>query len=128
MNKWQIILPIVAFAVIILAMGISHERGERDYAIRLLTASVGHELIASTNSSHLTGIGPDLQTQLYKLHTSPIDISTVLLGDEPSPIGDGSACSRLVLTNKVGQGLLIRLRQTDQPGIFRVLGFRSVAQ
>jgi len=128
MNKWQIILPITAFAVVFLAIGITHELGERDYAIRLMTASVGHELVTSTNSSHLTGGGADLQAQLYKLHTSPVGISTVLLGDEPSPIGDGSACSRLTLTNEVGQGLLIRLQQTDHPATFRVLSFRSISQ
>jgi hypothetical protein len=73
-------------------------------------------------------VGPHLKAQLSELLRSPTRISTVRLGDAPPPAGDGKACSRLVLTNKAGQRLLIRLRQVDRPGMFEVLGFRNISE
>ena len=126
MNKWQIICPLVVIAVAGLTFGVIHERGEHRSFISVASHSIGSDLIVATNSSHLVHIGPDLHTRLSELLGTRAQVSTVLLGDDPSPIGDGSACSRVVLTNDVGQGLLIRLRQADQPGIFYVLGFRRL--
>ena len=123
MNKWQIICPVVAIAVVAVVMALNHARKGRDYFILMATYSVGRDIVATTNSSHLIRIGPELHARLSELLVSPTHIATVLLGDEPSPIGDGRACSRLVLTNEVAEGVVIRLRQADTPGTFHVLGF-----
>jgi hypothetical protein len=127
MNRWQIICPVVAIAIFALATALIHGRKEHDYFIRMTTYGVGRDIIETTNSSHLIKIGPGLQARLSELLVSPTHIATVLLGDEPPPIGDGSACSRLVLTNEVADGVVIRLRQADTPGTFHVVGFLRAA-
>lgn len=126
MNRWQIICPVVAIAIFALATVLIRGRKEHDYFLRTTTYRVGRELIETTNSSHLIQIGPGLQARLSELLISQTYIATVLLGDEPSPAGDGSACSRLVLTNEVADGVVIRLRQGDRPGAFHVVGFLKI--
>src|SRR5438105_4317394 len=111
MNKWQIICPVVAIAIFALVTAMIHGRKERDHFIQMKTYGVGRDIIETTNSSHLTEIPPGLQARLSELLVSPTHIATVLLGDEPSPIGDGSAGSRLALTNEIADGVVIRLRQ-----------------
>jgi hypothetical protein len=128
MNKWQIICPMVALLVVGLAFGFIALRGQHRGFISVASRSIGDDLIASTNSSHLVRIGPDLKTRLSELLSVRTHIADVLLGDEPAPIGDGTACSRLVLTNDAGRGLLIRLRQAEESGMFHVLGFRSISE
>ena len=123
MNKWQIICPVVVIAIFALVTALVHGGKEHAYFIQMTTYGVGRDIIETTNSSHLTKIDPALQARLSELLVSPTHIATVLLGDEPSPIGDGSACSRLVLTNEVADKIVIRLRQADTPGTFYVLGF-----
>ncbi len=128
MNKWQIICPVVALVLAAMVIAVITGRGHHRAFISAASHAVGHDLIASTNSARLVRIGPDLQSRLSSLLGAPTRVSTVLFGDEPSPFGDGRACSRVVLTNDSGQGLLIRLRQADSPDTFHVLGFRSVSQ
>jgi hypothetical protein len=55
-------------------------------------------------------------------------IAAVLLGDEPRPTGDGSACSRLLLTNEMADGILLRLGQGKTIGTFEVLGYLKVSE
>ena len=126
MNKWQIICPAVAMLVVGLVFGIIAVRGQHRGFISVASRSIGGDLITGTNSSRLVRIGPDLHACLSALLAARAQVANVRLGDDPSPIGDGTACSRLVLTNDLGQGLLIRLRPADQSGKFQVLGFRSI--
>ena len=128
MNKWQIICPVVAMLIVGLVFGIVAVRGQHRGFISVASRSIGGDLIASTNSSHLVRIGPDLQAHLSELLSARTHVADVLLGDEPSPFGDGAACSRLVLTNDAGRGLLIRLRPAEESGMFHVLGFRTVSE
>src|SRR4051812_24955130 len=128
MNKWQIICPVAAMLIAALVFGIIAVRGQHRGFISVASRSIGGDLIASTNSSHLVRIGPDLQAYLAELLSARTHIAAVLLGDEPSPIGDGTACSRLVLTNDAGRGLLIRLRPAEESGMFHVLGFKTVSR
>jgi hypothetical protein len=111
-----------------LVFGIIAIRGQHRGFISVASRSIGGDLIASTNSSHLVRIGPDLQARLSELMAARTHVADVLLGDEPSPYGDGTASSRLVLTNDAGRGLLIRLRPAEQSGMFHVLGFRTVSE
>ena len=132
MNKWQIICPLVAMLLALLVFGVIQGSKEHRYFIRGATASIGNDLITDTNSSALVprprddGISIHLQKRLSDLHSSPLYIAAVLLGDEPRPTGDGSACSRLVLTNEAGDGILIRLGQAKTIGKFEVLGYLQV--
>jgi hypothetical protein len=87
--------------------------------------SIGRELISATNSQHLIQVSPDLQARMAELLASPTRISSVVLGDMAPPMSDGKACSRLVLTNDAGRGLLIRLSRAEQSGKFRVLDYSS---
>lgn len=128
MNKWQIICPVVALLLAATVFAVISGRSHRRAFVSAASQAVGRDLIASTNSARLVGINSDLQARLSSLLGSPTHVASVLFGDEPAPLGDGRACSRLVLTNNSGDGLLIRLRQADSPDIFQVLGFRSVSQ
>ena len=126
MYKLMIICGVLGAIVVYLLFGFI--RGQQQAAIRVASLGIGRQFINSTNSSRLVQVGPDLHTQLASLLSATTSISTVLFGDEPRPIGDGRACCRLVLTNTVGQGLLIRLRRDPGTDSFRVLGFRSISQ
>ncbi len=128
MSKWQIICPVVAILIAGLGSGITAVRGQHRGFISVASRSIGGDLIATTNSPHLVRIGPGLQARLSELLSVRTHVAEVLLGDEPSPFGDGTACSRLVLTNDAGRGLLIRLRPAEQSGMFHVLGFRAVSE
>jgi len=128
MNKWQIFYPVIALLIVGLVFGVIAIRGQHRGFISVASRSIGDDFIASTNSSHLVRIGLDLQAQLSELLSARTHIADVLMGDEPSPYGDGTASSRLVLTNDAGRGLLIRLRPAEQSGMFHVLGFRTVSE
>ncbi len=93
----------------------------------MASRSLGAELIAATNSPHLVRMSPFLKAQLDRMLGSPTRVAAVLAGDAPRPAGDGSACSRIVLTNAVGHGLLLRLRQAGS-GKFEVVGFRTLSE
>ena len=114
----------MALAAVVLARIIGKQ--EHRSFIVVASRSIGHDLITSTNSSHLVRLGPDLTSKLGELLTATTRVSSVLLGDAPAPFGDGTACSRLVLTNEAGRSLAIRLRQADDRGKFHVLGFQTV--
>jgi hypothetical protein len=127
MNKWQIICPVAALLVFGMVMAVVATRGQHRGIIIAASSSIGHDLITVTNSSRLFRLRPHLRTRLSELLGSPTHIAAVLPGDEQPPTGDGSACSRLVLTNNAGQRLLIRLRQANRSGMFEVVGFQSLS-
>ncbi len=128
MNKWQIICPVVAMLVFGSVLGILALRGPHRGYINVASHSIGNDLIMSTNSPQLVHIGPDLQARLSALLSARTYVAGVLMGDDLAPYGDGTACSRLMLTNEIGGRLLIRLRPAKEPGKFHVLGFRTVAE
>jgi hypothetical protein len=126
MNKWQIICPVAALVVAAMVIGVVAKRSQHRSVISMASRSLGSELIAATNSPHLVRMSPYLRARLEQLLSSPTHVASVLPGDEAPPIGDGSACSRLVLTNNAGQRLLLRLREAAG-GRFEVVGFRSLS-
>jgi hypothetical protein len=83
MNKWQIICPVAAMLIAALVFGIIAVRGQHRGFISVASRSIGGDLIASTNSSHLVRIGPNLQAHLAELLSARTHIAAVLLGDEP---------------------------------------------
>src|ERR1700745_734849 len=102
MNKRAIIWSAVAIAIVaavLVVLATKHRLETSNQLITSRTYQIGQDLIAHRSSQHLAGLPPGLAGQLSNLLGSPTRVSTVLLGDEPPPIGDGSACSRLILTN-----------------------------
>jgi hypothetical protein len=128
MNKWQIICPVAAMLVGVMVMAVVATRTQHRGIIVAASSSIGHDLITTTNSARLVRVSPFLRARLSQLLGSPTQIAAVVPGDAAQPIGDGSACSRLVLTNTAGQRLLIRLRQADSSGMFEVAGFRDLRE
>jgi hypothetical protein len=128
MNKWQIICPLVAIALVVIVFTAIRGRAHRAYYIQAHTRMIGEDLIARTNSSHLVQIGPGLRKRLSDFLAFPSGVADVQLGDEPSPIGGGAACSRLVVSNVTGGRLGIRFRQDSAPERFHVLGFWTITE
>jgi hypothetical protein len=128
MSRWQTICTIVAILLAGLFFGHIAIKDQQRGFINVASRSIGHDLITTTNSSHLVGVGPELRIRLSELLASRTGIADVLPGDEPPPFGDGTACSRLVLTNNSGEGLLIRLRPTKDSDFFRMIGFRRISE
>jgi len=126
MNKWQIICAVAILLAAAMLAPFVVKRSQQRGVISAASRSLGVELIASTNSSRLVRMSPYLRARLEQMLGSPTHVASVLLGDEAPPVGDGSACSRLVLTNAAGQRLLIRLRQAGD-GTFEMVGFRSLS-
>jgi hypothetical protein len=127
-NKWQIICPLapIVIAVVVFARvwSLNHYR----YYVSAQTRMIGEELIATTNSTRLLKIGPGLKQRMSEFMAVPPGIAEIMHGDERSPIGDGTACSRLILSNATGGRLGIRLRQDSKPERFHVLGFWTIAE
>ena len=111
----------VVFAIV---SGSNHHR----YYVYAQSRMIGEKLVATTNSARLVHIGSGLQKRLSEFLVSPAGVAEVLLGDEPSPIGDGAACSRVIVSNAVGGRLGIRLRQDAKPERFHVLGFWTITE
>lgn len=126
MRKLQIILPLVALALFALIS--TFVRGQRNHRhfITAQTRQIGIDLIAATNSPCLIQIGPGLQAELAGLFASTTRVADVLIGDEPSPIGDSSACSRLILKNDSGKSIGIRLKQVPGSERFQILGYWTI--
>ncbi len=128
MNKWQIICPLVAMAIVGVVFAIVSGSNHHRYYVYAQSRMIGEELVATTNSARLVHIGSGLQKRLSEFLVSPAGVAEVLLGDEPSPIGDGAACSRVIVSNAVGGRLGIRLRQDAKPERFHVLGFWTITE
>jgi len=127
-NKWQIICPLVAIAIAVMVFAVVSGSKHHRYYVYAQTRMIGQDLIATTNSARLAQIGPNLQKRLSEFLSSPAGVAEVVLGDEPSPIGDGAACSRLIVSNATGVRLGIRLRQDSEPERFHVLGFWTITE
>jgi hypothetical protein len=126
MNKWQIICPLISIVLFGLVIALIHEHKENQGLTLMLTEQAGKELIASTNSITLNNCSPEMRKWLSEFLKSPTQVSMVLIGDELRPMGDGTACSRLFLTNNAGEWLGIRLGREPDSWHFRVLGYWTV--
>jgi hypothetical protein len=126
MNKrrmlgWGAVVAVIAALTVLVAM--THRFGTSNQVLTARTYQIGQDLISHANSTFLAGLPPGLAGQLSNLLKSPTRIAAVLSGDEPPPVGDGSACSRLILTNQLAKGLELRLCPASTPDKFRVLGY-----
>jgi hypothetical protein len=126
--KWRVFGGLAAVAMAGLIFGIIHKRNEDRRVIRTNSHAIGGELVSKGCSPRLDRLNPRLQARLVDFARKKARVADVLIGDEPAPLGDGNACSRLVLTNDAGQGLVLRLSPAAEPGMFHVLGYRNVAK
>jgi hypothetical protein len=126
------IIRIAAGAVILIVMASAWfaaraKQERRDLALAL-SMSVGADLVHGTNSQAVTGITPELQSDIKLIHASPTR-AIIQPGDDDPAAGGGRANVRLVLTNEAGQTLTLRLRPESDPSTglrkFRVLGYRK---
>jgi hypothetical protein len=126
MNKWQIICPLTAIAIVGLVMVWLQPYGQRkaNRYLEVQAVQAGWDLVNTTNSPPLVHVGSGLEGRLVGLLHTNAGVSQVLLGDEPSPIGNGKASCRLILTNASGDSVGIRLRADS--GKFHVLGYYSI--
>jgi hypothetical protein len=127
MNKWQIICPVAAMALVAVLGLAGQARRNARYNTTAQTEMIGQDLIRATNSPRLSASDSALQNRLAAFLASPSGVAEVRLGDEPPPIGDGTACSRLVLSNSAGDRLGIRFRQAG-PGDFHALSFWTLTE
>ncbi|HWQ90388.1 MAG TPA: hypothetical protein VN673_01865 [Clostridia bacterium] len=121
MNKWQIICPLLAMLIVAVVFAVISGREHHRYYVYAHSRLIGEDLATATNSPHLSQIDADLQKSLAQFLHSPAGVANVYMGDVPAPIGDGSACSRVVLSNATGARLEIRLRQDDASGKFQAM-------
>jgi hypothetical protein len=115
------VVAIAAALTVLVAM--THRLGSSKQAIAARTYQIGQDLISRGTSTQLAGLPPGLPGQLSNLRSSPTTVAAVLLGDEPPPVGDGSACSRLILTNQLAKGLELRLCPAFTGDKLRILGY-----
>lgn len=125
MNKWQIICPLAAMAIAVVILAWAQGNAHHRYYLTAQTKQIGLDLLKTTNSPQLVRLGVGLERRLASLLNTNAGVSQGLLGDEPSPIGNGKASCRLILTNAVGDSVGIRLRA--DAGKFHVLGYYTLA-
>ena len=128
MNKWQIICPLVAIFLVAAVFSVISGRNHQRYYVYAHTRMIGEELLTSTNSAYLVQVGDDLEKRLSEFLVASAGVAEVELGDEPSPIGDGTACSRMIVSNAAGGRLGIRLRQDADPERFHVVSFWTITE
>jgi hypothetical protein len=101
---------------------------EQQDVMLMLSLSAAADLVHTTNSQALTAVTEKWQADIGQIQTSPTRC-LVRAGDDTPPLGDGTARARLVLTNDIGQSLILRLRPEYEGGTglrkFRVLGYRK---
>jgi len=123
MKRRQVIYLVVVIVLVLLAGVYVHGQRQRTQFISMMARKIGQELVTTTNSVHLDRVGIGLRGQMASLLQARTQVAKVTMGDAPVPLGDGKAHCQLVLTNKLGKGVVIRLQQTDTPEKFHVLGF-----
>lgn len=123
MSKWQIICPVSAMALVAVLLVLSSGSRHRRYHLFAQTRMIGQELITTRNSPRLLPLGSDAEKRLAEFLSSGASAAAVMLDDEPPPVGDGTAASRLILSNAAGETLGIRLSHEPESRRFRILGF-----
>src|ERR1044071_5266756 len=103
MNKWQIMCPVAAMVLVLLMMtpkAVSRYKMNHRDSITYSTRCVAWDLERQTNSTLLVSISPELKKTLDAFLTTPTAyVETFRFGDEPAPVGDGTATYRLYIRN-----------------------------
>jgi len=123
MNNLKVLAPVAAVVLGVALFAILYKRNSDARLISERSRDIGQDLISHTNSTRLASSPLGFTAQLSALLGSPTRIAAVLIGDEPAPLGDGTACSRLILTNESARGIQLRLGKTTDPEKFLILGY-----
>ena len=123
MSNWKVLGPIAIVALTAALFVITYKQRSNHGLIAERSRALGQDLVTRTNSTRLASSPMGFTSQLSALLGSPTHIAAVLIGDDPAPLGDGSACSRLILTNENARGIQLRLGQTADPEKFYILGY-----
>jgi hypothetical protein len=131
MNKWQIICPTAAAALVGLFMmptAVKRYKMYRDDSITYTARCAAWDLEQQTNSTLLVSITPELKTTLAAFLTTPGAYrDTFRFGDDPAPAGDGTATYRIYIRNFDDDCIALRLKHDPQLKKFHILGFRHPA-
>jgi hypothetical protein len=120
-QKLQIITPLVTMGIIALLLIVFHGRGEHRAFVLSQTYQIGQNVVSPDYPRRLV-FGPELERRLSGFLVSTGRVEAVRFGDEPAPIGDGKASSRLYLINGNHERLALRLTLETKGGGFHVLG------
>lgn len=127
MNKWQLICPVAAVVLVLLLASpiyVRRVRMQRRDAITWGAICAGRDLQLQTNSTLLVSMPPRLEQALKEFLTTPSAyLDTIRFGDEPPPIGDGTATHRVYIRNFKEDSIALRLRYEPKLKKFHVLGF-----
>ena len=123
MNKQQIICLLVAMVILAAVVAMISSRNHRRHWLQANVTALAHELVTSTNSTHLLETPNSLEDCLARLLTAPAGVEHVLLGDDDSRTSGRRASARVILTNASHQSLTLRLRAESDATKFSVLSF-----
>ena len=127
MRKWILTAVLLAVVSALITTSYIHHRNNRNGLHRSLTKQIGEDLIASKDSKLVVRVGDGLRVKLSEYTAGHAKVADVRVGDEPPPTGDGSATSRVILSNDAGGVLSIRLKPAGD-GRFHILGFVTLSK
>lgn len=93
------------------------------YFIQAQSYAAGNSLINSNSSEMFVNVGVGLGTRWDSFARLPVAIESIQMEDEPAPIGDGLASSRVFFTNGAMECLAIRMRWDEKRKKFHIVGF-----
>jgi hypothetical protein len=127
MNKWQIICPAGAVVLLLLLTAPAYVKRIRMHRQDVIIENaiwVARDLESKTNSDLLDRIPPRVQQELSSFLTTPTAyVETLRFGDEPPPLGDGTATHRVYIRNLDDKFIALRLRYDSNLRKFHLLGF-----
>ena len=126
-RKWEIICPVVAIFLTGILFAIVHFRNEQRGLGLMKSHQIGEDLIASKDSKLVVRVGDGLRGKLSEYTAGHAKVADVRVGDEPPPIGDGTASNCVILSNDAGGVISIRLSPADD-GKFHILGFVTLSK
>jgi hypothetical protein len=121
-RKWEIICPVAAILLTAVIFAVIHFRNEQRGLRLMMAQQIGEDLIASKDSKFVVRVGDGLRAKLSEYTAGHAKVTDVRVGDDPSPIGNGSASNCVILSNDAGGVLSIRLKPAGN-GKFHILGF-----
>jgi hypothetical protein len=131
MSNSTILRIVAAVAIVIVAASAwfaARAKRDRQDLMLAISLTAGADLVHTTNSHALIGVTPELQSDISHIQESRTE-AIVRPGDDKPPLGDGDAYARLLLTNTIGETLVLRLAPEFDVGTglrkFRVLGYRK---
>jgi hypothetical protein len=121
MNKWQIICPLAAVALLVV-WSATFSPGPNPPAFYAAAFQVSREVLATTNSTRLVSMDPALKSSLQDLLTSPANFAGMHMetNDQAEP---AAKVLTLYFANEAGRRLDLKLRWDPKLKKFTTLGY-----